>query len=486
MNQQGTGKFESSSEGEEDAAQRTLGRLREATRRSQYEGRLYLVGGLLRDRALGLPLSNDLDLVLEGDAVELARFFYRRGVAQHAPVEYPRFGTAMIHVADPLAPHAPGSAVEFVSARAESYQPDSRKPQVRQGTLQDDVYRRDFTINTLLENLHTGEILDLTGRAYADLNAKILRTPLEPRITFFDDPLRMLRAVRFAARFEFEIEETTWQAICEEAERLRPPQIAHERIREEFVKIAKLPGHRFRRGMELLLESNLLSKFLPQMLPMIGCTQGSWHRYDVWTHTLVAIESLPDTAPLETRLGLLWHDIGKPETRTETPEGAIHFYGHPKAGAERARAIMNHLKFPNDEIRDVVTLVEKHMRLGEWKPDWSDAAVKRLIRDCGPYLDALFTLTRCDQLAATIPAEEAVDLPALRARIDALNALSNVVQIDSPLDGNAIMATLNTPPGPHLRDAKEFLINEVLEGRLGEHDTEAAQAVLQEWWSNRS
>ena len=166
-------------------------------------------------------------------------------------------------------------------------------------------------MNTLMENLHTGAILDMTGRAWDDLRAGIIRTPLEPRITFFDDPLRMLRAVRFAARFGFEIEAQTWEAICAEAERLSPPAIAHERIREEFVKIVRLPGPKLRRGLELLLELRLLAQFLPEMLPMVGCTQGNWHLYDVWTHTLVAMEHLPDTARLELRLarsGTMWRN----------------------------------------------------------------------------------------------------------------------------------------------------------------------------------
>ena len=468
----------------EETASRALSRLREATRRTPYENKLYLVGGLLRDRALGLPIANDLDLVLEGDALPLARFLYERGLSRHFPVEYPRFGTAMIHVTDGEHPDAPGSAVELVSARAENYHADSRKPDVRQGTLHEDVYRRDFTINTLLQNLHTGEMLDLTGRALADLQAGILRTPLEPRVTFFDDPLRMLRAIRFAARFEFEIEAETWRAICEEAERLRPPQIAHERIREEFVKIAKLPGRKFRRGMELLLASNLLEKFLAPMLPMIGCGQGTWHVYDVWTHTLVALEHLPDTASLELRLGLLWHDTGKPATRTEDAQG-IHFYGHPRVGADITRQMLHHLKFPNEEVRDIATLVDKHMRLGDYRPDWTDGAVRRLIRECGPYLDDLFTLTLCDRAAAAIPPDAAADLEQLRARIAALNALSNVAKIDSPLDGNDIMQTLKVEPGGHLREAKEYLTNEVIDGRLAEGDKDAAREALQTWWRER-
>ena len=479
----------------EQTAQRSLERMRSVTRSTPYEGRLFLVGGLLRDRALGLPLANDLDLVLEGDALELAQFFYEHGLSTHYPVLYPRFGTAMIHIgrAD-----EPGSAVELVSARAESYQPDSRKPEVRQGTIQDDVLRRDFTINTLLENLHTGEQLDLTGHALEDLQAGILRTPLAPRITFFDDPLRMLRAVRFATRFGFTIEAETWEAICTEAARLRPPTIAFERIREEFVKIVKLPGPKFRRGMELLLESNLLAEFLPEMLPMIGCTQGDWHRHDVWTHTLIALESLPDNARLEIRLALLWHDIGKPSTRTAaraaiesiaaplSEDGNVRFYGHPAVGAELVRTLMNRLKFSNEEIRDVTTLVAKHMRLGEYKHEWSDVPVKRLIRDCGPYLEDLFVLTLCDRSAVDIPADQAADLVELRARIDALNALSDIAHLESPLDGNAIMESLGVGPGSHLKAAKDFLLNEIIEGRLSENDPDTAKQLLKVWWQTQN
>ena len=304
----------------ENTARQTLERLRDATRHSAYEGKLYLVGGLLRDRALGLPLANDLDLVLEGDAIALARFLHAQKLSRHFPVTYPRFGTAMIHVAASDAPDAPETAVELVSARAESYQADSRKPDVRQGTLRDDVFRRDFTINTLLQNLHTGETLDLTGRACDGFTARAfcaLRS--NPASRFSMIPLRMLRAVRFAARFDFEIEAETWKAICEESERLRPPQIAHERIREEFVKIAKLPGRKFRRGMELLQTSGLLDKFLPPMLPMIGCEQGVWHPQDVWTQTLTALEHLPDTARLETRLGPALARYGQAANRKPKP-----------------------------------------------------------------------------------------------------------------------------------------------------------------------
>src|SRR5579884_954407 len=455
------------------SAERAIHLLREATRHTPYEGRLYLVGGLLRDRFLGLPVPNDLDLVLEGDAIALAEFLYKKRLSTHAPVTYPRFGMAMLHIGREEGKEAEGRLFPTPM--------DAEGSMVELVTLKDDVFRRDFTINTLLENLHTGEQLDLTGRALEDLQAGIIRTPLEPRVTFFDDPLRMLRAIRFAARFDFHIEEATWAAIVAEAERLRPPVISYERIREEFVKIVRLPGPKVRRGLELLLTSRLLEQFLPEMLPMAGCPQNEWHLYDVWTHTLVAMEHLPDSARTELRLGLLWHDIGKPATRTEDEKG-VHFYGHPQVGMETARAMMTRLKFSNDEIRDVTTLVRLHMRLGEYRPDWADAPVKRLIRDCGSYLDDLFVLARCDIAATNLSIGQAVDLDGLRARIDALNAISNVVQIESPLDGNEIMETLGIGPGPHLRAAKDFLTNEVIEGRLAEGDKEAARKQLRRWW----
>lgn len=478
----------------------TLDRLKSATVNTPYHGRLFLVGGYPRDRFLGLPTSDDVDIVLEDDALELARFLYDRGLSDHAPVLYPRFGTAMIAIE--------GHNVELVTARAESYAPDSRKPNVRKATIHDDILRRDFTINTLLENLHTGEILDLTGSAYEDLRAGIIRTPLEPKETFFDDPLRMLRAIRFAVRFGFQIEESTWSAICEESHRLNlmgpePPVVSAERIRDEFVKVVMANRHPtptlnpnpdldsgvgagvgFPSGMELLRKSGLLAQFLPELLEMVGVAQNDWHLYDVWTHTMVALDSLAPDSSLEVRLGLLFHDVGKPRTKTLDEKG-IHFYEHQFVGADMARTAMNRLKFTNDQIRHVFDLVSLHMRLGEAKPEWSDAAVKRLIRACGSYLDDLFEISRCDISAMRQDVPHA-ELAALRYRIDELNRLSDIVHIKSPLDGIEIMHLLNVEPGPILREAKEFLINTIIEGAIAEGDKEGASDLLKNWSAERS
>lgn len=451
-----------------------LENIRKATVGTEYENSLYLVGGVLRDRFLGLPVTEDVDLVTELDAVALAELLYAKGISEHRPVEFPRFGTAKVHVA--------GHDVELVSARAETYDVTSRKPNVQRASLKDDAFRRDFTINTLMENVHTGKVLDLTGRAYEDLRAGIIRTPLAPRVTFFDDPLRMLRAVRFAARFGFEIEDGTWEAVCAESHRLNlmgpeAPVVSAERIRDEFVKtmLSRDPV----RGLELMREAGLLRQFFPELLEMVGVTQNAWHLYDVWDHTMLAERNAPSNASLEVRMGVLLHDVGKPRTRSEEDNG-VHFYGHQSVGAEMAQVTLNRLKFTGDQIRDITELVARHMRLGEWRPEWSDSAVKRLIRGVHPYTEELFAITACD-MAAMNPDVPKTDMAALREKMDALNAQMNVAAIRSPLDGNEIMAALQVGPGPILKEAKEFLVNEVLDGRLGEHDKEAAETAIRTW-----
>jgi len=447
----------------DEIANQALALLRAATAGTEYEGRLYLVGGALRDRYLQVSHGADLDLVLEGSAVELARMLYQKGLSSHYPVLYPRFGTAMIHIPIGLS----GVDVELVTARSESYHPNSRKPDVRPGTLREDIFRRDFTINTLAENLHTCELLDITGKAFQDLDAGIIRTPVEPQITFFDDPLRMLRAVRIAARFRFCIETATWDAIKAESGRLRPPTIALERIREEFIKIVMLPGRQFRVGMELLSDSLLLAEFLPEMMPAHppeshtlpeGDGQASWRR------TMRALEDLPDDAPQAVRLALLWHDIEA---------------NQPAPSADITRTVMSRLKFANDEILPVVELVKNQARLTEYHPNWNDPAVKRLIRDTFPVLDPLFTLTEC-VLSVTEGGEpKRQDLSALRARI---GSLMSAASVESPLDGNEIMEILGLGPGSHLKEAKDYLLNAVIDGRLEHDDRAAAEKMLVEWW----
>ena len=440
-----------------------LNALRDATRVPPYEGRLFLVGGFVRDKVMGLPSAkDDIDIVLEGDALALAQFFYERGVAQFHPVVYPRFGTAMIVVE--------GRDVELVTARIESYAPDSRKPdQVRPGTLADDARRRDFTINTLLENLHTGEITDPLGLAYADLAAHTIRTPADPALTFQDDPLRMLRAIRFAARFGFAIAPPTWDALTTYAPRLAI--ISAERISDEFGKT--LLTTRAPLGSTLLKDSGLLAQFAPELLEMVGVTQNAFHVYDVWTHTLKVLGSLRRRPACPAPVGPAARP-GKPRTRTVDAEGHVHFYGHQDVGAQMARALMQRFKFSNDEIAAVTQLVAEHMRIGEYRSHWTDSAVRRLIRYLGPCLPNLFALHAADVAGLSPDHQDISRAYELRARIDAIQSHQDIAALTSPLDGQEIMQLLNLPPGKQVGRIKDHLTGEVVEGRLAPDDKETA------------
>ena len=452
-----------------------LDTLRAATRGTEYDGRLFLVGGFVRDQVMGLPSpGDDIDLVLEGDALALAKFLRARRAADHEPVVYPRFGTAMVVVE--------GRDVELVTARVESYAPDSRKPDVVEpGTLLEDAKRRDFTINTLLQSLHTGEITDPLGRAYADLGARIIRTPTDPLLTFQDDPLRMLRAVRFAARFGFTIEPFTWKAIRQSAERLAI--ISGERIRDEFCKT--LMTARPTLGLELLRDSGLLAQFAPELMEMVGVTQNEFHTYPVWDHTLVALDSLPPDASLTLRLATLFHDVGKPSTKGVGEDGRVHFYSHQEVGAEMTRRWMNRLKFSNDEISAVTRLVAQHMRIGEYRPAWTDAAVRRLMRDLGPQLDDLFEIHRVD-VSALAPGHTDISRAAeLRARMRPIQEAQDISTLTSPLDGQELMARLGLPPGRRLGEVKEYLTGEVVEGRLAPDDKAGAERLARELVARR-
>jgi poly(A) polymerase len=455
--------------------QRALAALRRATADGDYYGRLFLVGGFVRDkvrrgdgpRTDGGASKSDLDIVLEGDACALAQYLFDRGVAAYPPVVYPRFGTAMVIVE--------GHDVELVTARVESYAHDSRKPEsVQPGTLAQDALRRDFTINTLLENLHTGEILDPTGRGLIDLRDEIIRTPTDPATTFIDDPLRMLRAIRFAARFGYRIDEVTWNAVVAGAHRLQI--VSRERIRDEFNKALLSPRPML--ALTLLHESGLLAEFIPELLEMTGVAQNAFHAYDVWEHTLRAVQNLTPSASLVVRLAVLYHDIGKPRTKSVDEDGSIHFYRHEDVGAELARVIMTRLKYSNAEIDAVSLLVAEHMRIGEYHSGWTDAAVRRFIRDSGTHREDLFAIHAADVSALADDNRDMSRAVDLRSRIEEIQSRQDILALTSPLGGDAIMALLNLKPGRKVKEAKDYLTQEVVEGRLDQNDIAGAEALL--------
>jgi len=449
-----------------------LNKLRDATKGTPYEGKIYLVGGIVRDRIMGGAEEEDCDLVLENSAEELADFLYSKGIADHKPVTYSRFRTAMIQI--------DGHQVEIAGARKESYAPESRKPAVAPATLEEDVFRRDFTINTLLENLHTGKILDLTGLGLADIEAGIIRTPKDPNITFEDDPLRMLRAVRFAARFGFKIEDKTYRAIFEKAPRLKI--ISSERIRDEFAKM--LMTSRAAEAMEMLRETGLLRIFAPELEEMCGVEQNIYHVYDVWTHTMKTLEALTSDAVLELRLAALFHDVGKPVVKTVDENGGVHFYSHQIVGAKMTSEILSRLKFDNNTIRKTAKIVEMHLRVGEYDTSWSDAAIRRLIRDAGEELDLLIALTKADK-AASNTAMPSANLQELERRISEISAQMDIPAITSPLDGKEIMEILGIGESKIVGEIKNYLVNEIIEGRLAPSDKGSARKIVIENWGRK-
>ncbi len=444
-------------------------KLAQGTLNSPWQGQLYLVGGCVRDALLHRPLKNDFDLVLEGDAVKLAEWLHEQGLCDHFPVVYPRFGTAMVGVL--------GVQFEFVTARKESYDPDSRKPFVEPATLYDDARRRDFTCNALAFNLHTEELRDPTGMGLADLKAGILRTPLEPAATFHDDPLRILRAVRFRAQLGFEFAEGLVQAI--ETERDRLAIISMERIREEFSKMILLPNADS--ALRDLMALGLFPYFAPEFEEMIGVSQGKWHHLDVWDHTLLVLRNA-QTDDLILALACLLHDIAKPPTRLVDADGQIRFFGHESVGAEMARTILRRMRYGNEEIEAVTLLVKNHMRLTS-SASLSTPATRRLIRDLGDQLPRLIELVAADA-SALKPGVKVLDLDPLREKIEATRISTPASVLRSPISGEAVMELTGLSPGPSVGKILHYLTEQVIEGNLAPEDTESARQMAKHYFES--
>lgn len=420
----------------------------------------WVVGGAVRDAWLGRERDGDTDVVTESSLDELLDTLNAKGWPTVA--RYPRFGTAALWIGK--------TTVEVVQARAESYAPDSRKPDVRPASLVEDLLRRDFTINTLTQDLVTGEVRDVLGQAIHDLEARLLRTPLDPVRTFEDDPLRLLRAVRFRAELDFDYAPGLAEAARASAERLAI--VSAERIRDEFVRMLVSPNAA--RALSDLVEFGLMPWIVPELLEGIGCTQGDYHHLDVFGHTRAVVEATPPIRRL--RLAALFHDIAKPTCRSVDAEGRIRFFGHETEGGEMTRARMRALRFSDAEIEGVVLLVRNHMRIGSFERFTSSAA-RRLLRDLGPSWTALLDLAAADQ-AGHRQGSPRANLEEIRAALLDAERITPPTTLVSPLDGDEIQRVLGLPPGPEVGRAKRFLEEAVIEGRLAAGDQEAAKGLL--------
>lgn len=439
---------------------------------------LALVGGPVRDAMLGRQ-HNDLDLTTSARPEETERLL--KGWADAVWDMGRAFGTIGCRKGE--------WQVEITTYRSEVYDPTSRKPEVDFGdSLVGDLGRRDFTVNAMAVRLPGRELEDPYG-GVVDLAHRVLRTPGTPEDSFSDDPLRMMRAARFAAQLGFEVDPSVIAAMTAMADRIEI--VSAERVRDELVKLicAPLP----RRGLGILVETGLAERVLPE-LPALALERDEHFRHkDVYEHTLTVLEQAIDqegrleSAPdFIVRFASLMHDIGKPRTRRFLEDGTVTFHHHDVVGAKMTRKRMKALRFGNDEIEAVATLVELHLRFhGYGTGEWTDAAVRRYVRDAGSQLERLHILTRADCTTRNRRKAERLQrtYDDLEARIAVLAEQEELDSLRPDLDGNAIMAILGVPPGRVVGEAYAFLLE--LRMELGPQTPEAAEAALREWWAAR-
>jgi poly(A) polymerase len=435
-----------------------------------------LVGGPVRDVFLG-DRPGDIDLTT--DAVPARVLEITRSWADKTWTVGIDFGTIGLRKRDDI--------FEITTYRSESYGPRSRKPDVRYGTsLEADLERRDFTINAMAARLPTFEIVDPFG-GLAALREKVIRTPARPADSFSDDPLRILRAARFAARLGFTVADDVQRAMGEQAGRLSI--VSAERITDELSKLMLTPAPED--GLDLLVRTGVAAQVLPE-LPALRMEVDEHHRHkDVYTHSLIVLRQAIDLEPryglepdLVLRLAAILHDIGKPPTRTLLPGGKVAFHHHEVVGAKMTRRRLTELRFPKEVIADVSKLVELHLRFhGYADGEWTDSAVRRYVRDAGALLTRLHALTRadCTTRNARKAARLAETYDALEARIAVLREREELDKIRPDLDGEKIMALLGLKPGPLVGKAWNYLLElRLSEGPLG---TERATQELLRWAS---
>ncbi len=424
---------------------------------------LYLVGGAVRDALLQRP-SGELDFATDARPHETLRII--QGWAERRYLKGIRFGT--------VGARRGGRDVEITTFRSEVYREDDRHPHVTFGDdIEVDLSRRDFTVNAMAVRLPEGDFVDPFG-GVRDLRARKLDTPLAPEVSFGDDPLRMLRGARFVAAFELTPTPRAARAMRAMADRLSI--VSAERIGDELSRLLLVP--RPSSGLSVLVDTGLAEVFLPE-LPALRLEQDPVHRHkDVLRHTLVVVEKCePD---LVLRLAALLHDIGKPATRTFTEEG-VRFHHHEVVGARIAEQRLRALRFRNETVSDVVKLIELHLRFHSYRLGWTDAAVRRYVREGGHLLDKLNQLTRAD--CTTQNPFRAKALASLQddleLRIARLAEEENLQQIRPPLDGHEVMQHLGVAPGPIVGEALGYLLEERLErGPIERHE---ALLLLDEW-----
>lgn len=426
----------------------------------------YLIGGYVRDLFLNRP-TNDVDVMVVGNGIETARALSTRLGREHQPAIYQNFGTAQVKW------H--GIEIEFVGARRESYDRNSRKPIVEDGTLEDDLNRRDFTINALgicLNADHFGELVDHFEGLY-DLEDGIIRTPLDPDITFSDDPLRMMRCIRFATQLNFFIDDETFDALERNKERIKI--ISAERIIAELNKIMLSPIPS--KGLIDLERCGLLELILPEITALEGReTKAGISHKDIFYHTLQVVDNVAQRSDnLWLRWAALLHDVGKPITKAFSPTLGWTFHNHNLVGAKLVNRIFKRMKLPTDErMKYVKKLVELHMRpIVIADEEVTDSAVRRLLFDAGNDIDDLMTLCESDITSRNEIRKQRFlnNFNTVRQKLKDIEEKDRIRNFQPPVDGEEIMRVFELTPCREVGTLKSSIKDAILDGKIpNEHD----------------
>ncbi len=419
----------------------------------------YVVGGYVRDKLLGKDV-NDIDIVVLGSGVEFAKIV-ADVIGKKKIVTFEKYGTAMLHRNE--------LKLEFVGARKESYNRDSRKPIVETGTLEDDLSRRDFTINALAASIlkeNYGEVID-PFNGQDDIEAKLIRTPLDPLATFDDDPLRIMRAVRFASQLGFSLEEKTMQAIPKIKERLTI--ISQERITEEFLKILSSPKPSI--GLQLMFDTGIMQIVFPEVAELSGVDQRKDHHHkDVFLHTCQVVDNISAmTENLYLRFAALLHDIAKPKTKKFVEGIGWTFHGHEEIGARMVKHIFRRLKLPLEHVPYVEKIVRLHQRPMQLvDEEVTDSAVRRILFEAGETIDDLMMLCRADITSKNpkLVKQYSENYDRVADKIKEVEEKDRLRAFQPPVRGDEIMRVCNLPPGKLVGILKTKIEEAILDGKI--------------------